>query len=173
MVKTQMSQEVLNRIIKSYQAYYDLNETTPEKPFVAEASFHSHDDAFFLVHSAVIGESESNEYVFFALENELDAEKLTQLDAIAWNKGTARVKPHKHHRNTDITLIIVADSIPDEVKQKAKSLKHYKNYVFYLQGFSHYRLIIVDTSKKEVIGNRMGKMMSKNIRKSLSQLFAK
>ncbi len=167
----QISQEeILNRIIKSYQAYYNLNVLSPEKPFVAEASFHSHDDAFFLVHSAVIGESESNEFVFFASEDKLDAKRLLSLDNLAWNNGTARVKPHKHHRNTDITLIIVADTVTDEARNKTKSLKHYKNYMFYLQGFSHYRLIVVDASNKEVIANRMGRGISKTIKKSLSRI---
>ncbi len=162
-------EDILNKIIKSYQAYYDLNVSTPAKPFVAEASFHSHDDAFFLVHSAVIGESESNEYVFFASEDTLDTQKLISLDNLAWDNGTARVKPHKHHRNTDITLIIVADTVSNEAKNKIKLLKHYKNYMFYFQGFSHYRLIVVDASNKEVFANRMGKRISKTIKKSLSR----
>ncbi len=166
-------EEILNKIIKSYQAYYDLNLVTPEAPFVAEASFHSHDDAFFLVHSAVIGESESNEYVFFASEETLDLNKLAKLDTIAWGKGTSRVKPHEHHRNTDVTMIIVADRVLGDAQKKIKSLKHYKSYRFYLQGFSHYRLLVVDISKSAVITNRMGKKVSKNIQKIVSRSTAK
>ena len=49
-----------------------------------------------------------DEYVFFALEDELDRESLCKLDSTAWEKGISRVKPHANHRNTDISLIVLA-----------------------------------------------------------------
>ena len=69
-------EELLGKVLNSYRAYYDVNTETPEPPFVAEAVFHSHSDAYFLVKGATLGEAESNEYVFFALEDELDRESL-------------------------------------------------------------------------------------------------
>lgn len=164
-------EEVLSKICKSYQAYYDLNEETPEEPFAAEASFHSHDDAFFIVHAAVIGESESNEYVFFADEESLSKEKLEELDKTAWEKGISRVKPHEHHRNTDITLIIVADVVSDEAIKLTKSIKHYKNYRMSLHGFSHYRLAVVDLANKKVYCNRIGRAVKKNVEKIVSKVY--
>lgn len=66
--------EALQKILHSYAAYYNINQENPTEPFSAEAVFHSHNDAYFLVKSA-------------------------------------RVKPHTNHRNTDISLIIIADSV--------------------------------------------------------------
>ena len=59
-------EEVFEKALRSYSAYYDINRETPEAPFQAEAAFHSHSDAYFLVKSATLGEAESHEYVFFA-----------------------------------------------------------------------------------------------------------
>lgn len=154
-------EEVLERALRSYRAYYDVDMESPEEPFAAEAAFHSHDEAYFLVKGATIGEAESNEYVFFSSIENLDEKMLRELDAAAWEKGTARVKPHVHHRNTDVTLIVIADHVEEEAKKIVKSLKHYKNYRMSLQGFSHYHLIVVDISTGEKFCNRQGQDLKK------------
>ncbi len=159
--------EAMEKAVRAYEAYYDVNKESPEKPFFAEASFHSHEDAYFLVHGAVIGESESNEYVFFASEETLDLVSLKSLDEIAWEKGISRVKPHGHHRNTDISLIVLADTVTEEARKAVKGLKHYKSYRFSLQGFSHYRLLVVDLSDKKMFWNRQGADLRKSFHKLL------
>ena len=83
-------EELLEKTLRSYAAYYDVNRDCPEEPFVAEAVFHSHNDAYFLVKSARIGEAESNEYVFFASVDSLDRTLLEQLDTAAWEIGVSR-----------------------------------------------------------------------------------
>lgn len=154
-------EELLEKALRSYGAYYDVNTETPEKPFVAEAAFHSHSDAYFLVKSATIGEAESNEYVFFALTDHLDGEQLRELDRAAWEKGTARVKPHAHHRNTDVSLVVLASSVTEEAEKIVHTLKHYQNYCMSLHGFSHYHLIVVDLSSENKICNRQGRSLKK------------
>lgn len=159
--------EVLKKALRSYAAYYDVNQETPQEPFAAEAAFHSHSDAYFLVKSATIGEAESNEYVFFASVEQLDDTLLKQLDEAAWTEGISRVNPHSHHRNTDITLIIIADSATEEAKKLARTLKHYKSYRMSLQGFSHYRLIVADLSSGDTTCNRQGHSLKKLFNKIL------
>lgn len=106
-------EEVLERALRSYMAYYDVERETPEEPFAAEAAFHSHSSTYFLTKSATIGEAESNEYVFFALADRLDEELFRKLDHAAWEKGLARVKPHANHRNSDISLVVIASSVTE------------------------------------------------------------
>ena len=50
-------EEMLKKMLRSFAAYYDINTETPAAPFAAEAVFHSHSDAYFLVKSAAIGEA--------------------------------------------------------------------------------------------------------------------
>ena len=104
-------EEVLEKALHSYEAYYDVKQGSVEEPFAAEAEFHSHDDAYFLVKSATIGEAESHEYVFFASVEALDEALLKELDQIAWERGISRVKPHSYHRNTDVTLVVIAGTV--------------------------------------------------------------
>lgn len=151
----------LEKVLRSYEAYYDIERNTPEAPFVAEAVFHSHDEQFFFVRSATLGETESNEYVFFAAQDMLDEKYLKKIDELAWEKGIARVKPHSNHRNTDITLVVVSDQVSLEAFTLASKLSHYKSYRFGFQGWSHYRLVVMEVSSGRVAYNRQGQSLKK------------
>ena len=160
-------EEMLKKMLRSFAAYYDINTETPAAPFVAEAVFHSHSDAYFLVKSAAIGEAESHEYVFFASVDQLDSSLLASLDQTAWDTGISRVKPHSSHRNTDVTLVVAASSVTEEAKAQIPRLKHYKNYRMSLHGFSHYHLIVADLSSGDLTCNRQGRSLKKLFNKIL------
>lgn len=158
------AQEACNFILKSYQNYYDVNRETPAPPFAAEAVFRSHNEQYFLLKSATISESESNEYVFFAVCGHLDSDMLRRLDEAAWSEGLSRVTPHKNHRNSDVTLVIVADSIPADAAALAKKLHHYKSYRFGLMGWTNYRIMVLESSFGRLVYNRQGKALKKMFR---------
>ena len=160
-------EEMLKKMLRSFAAYYDINTETPAAPFAAEAVFHSHSDAYFLVNSAAIGEAESHEYVFFASVDQLDSSLLASLDQTAWDTGISRVKPHSSHRNTDVTLVVAASSVTEEAKAQIPRLKHYKNYRMSLHGFSHYHLIVADLSSGDLTCNRQGRSLKKLFNKIL------
>lgn len=160
-------EEMLKKMLRSFAAYYDINTETPAAPFAAEAVFHSHRDAYFLVKSAAIGEAESHEYVFFASVDQLDSSLLASLDQTAWDTGISRVKPHSSHRNTDVTLVVAASSVTEEAKAQIPRLKHYKNYRMSLHGFSHYHLIVADLSSGDLTCNRQGRSLKKLFNKIL------
>ena len=50
-------EEVLERALRSYMAYYDVERETPEEPFAAEAAFHSHSSTYFLTKSGTFPET--------------------------------------------------------------------------------------------------------------------
>ncbi|MCD8117227.1 MAG: hypothetical protein LUE21_08990 [Oscillospiraceae bacterium] len=161
--------EALDILLKSYRSYYDITlHEEPDTLFAAEAVFHSHDEQFFLIKKAVVSEAESNEQVFIAVEDALDESLLRQLDEAAWNTGLERVKPHQSHRNTDVTLIILADTITAEAKAAVKKLRHYKSYHFGLQGWSNYRLVALETSTGTLSYNRLGGNLKKLFRNIIS-----
>lgn len=160
--------ETLEKLLRSFRVYYNVKEEEVTPPFTAEAEFHSHDEQFFLLKSARISESESREYVFFAVEEELDEEKLLALDKTAWETGLSRVRPHAEHKNTDVTLFILAERITDEAFQKVKKIRHYKSYQFSLQGWSHYRLVAVELSSGRAAYNRQGQSLKELVRNILN-----
>ena len=141
-------QETLDKILPSFQRYYDIIREDVPAPFAAVAEFHSHDEQYFLIKSARLSESDSHEYIYFATVDQLDETLLQELDAKAWEVGFARVKPHPDHRNTDITLFIVANQITDGALAMVPKIKRYKSYKFGFQGFTHYRLVAFEQSTR-------------------------
>lgn len=155
--------EILDKLLRSFQVYYNVTSEEVRPPFVAEAEFHTHDEQFFLVKSAVLSEAESREYIFFALEEYLDDALLMRLDKAAWEHGLERVNPHKDHRNTDVALFIVAEKMSEEALKMIPKLRHYRSYHFGLQGWSHYRLVAIEQSSGRAVYNRFGRSYKKLI----------
>ncbi len=161
--------EALESLLHSYVRYYDVFRDGVEPPFAAEAHFHSHGEQYVLVRSARVSESDSHEYIYFAVEDSVDLEKLKMLDETAWERGIGHVKPHNYHRNSDVSLFILADHITREAMDAVKKIKHYKSYRCRLQGWSNYRLIALETSSGTLTTNRLGRDQKKLFRNILNQ----
>ena len=161
--------EALDLILRSYIRYYDVIREDVEAPFAAEARFHSHGETYVLVKSARISEADSHEYVYFAVADQLDAEEAAALEQTAWERGLAHVKPHNAHRNSDVTLIILAGTMTPEAKQTVKRSRHSKSYKHSFQGWSSYRAIALETSSGELAYNRLGKDLKKLFRNISNQ----
>jgi hypothetical protein len=156
--------DALDALLKSYSFYYNVNREDVEPPFVAEAVFHSHDEQYFLVKSAKLAEAEAHEYAYFATAETLTAADVANLGTTAWERGLAQVKPHSSHRSTDIILVILAEHIEAEAAAAIRKLRRYQSYKHGFQGWSHYRVIALETSSGTLTYNRMGQPLKKLFR---------
>ena len=163
------AEEALERLLRSYTQYYDVVREGVEPPFAAEARFHSHNEQYVLVKSARISEAESHEYVFFAVERELDEARLRQLDETAWSRGMERVRPYSAHKNTDVALVVLAERMTPGAEAAVKKLKRSKSYRFGLHGWSNYRVIALEVSSGRLAWNRMGRSLRKLLRNTSIQ----
>ncbi len=154
--------DALEKLLCSFKRYYNIkrNDET-EPPFVAEAEFVSHNEQYFLIKKAKVAEINSNEYVFFYTTENLDIETLKSLDECAWIRGTARIKPDSNHRNSDVTLIILAEHIEQQAFKEVHKMKHYQSYRFGLHGWSNYRLVALELSSGKLAYNRQGQNLKK------------
>lgn len=157
----------LQRLLRSYKTYYDLRTEEVEPPFVAEAEFHSHEERFFLSRRAIIDEVENNERVYFATTDILTREDFFKLDEEAWKRGTALVEPSVHHQSSDVSLIIIANSIEADAFLAIKKARHSLSYRHCLHGYSNYHLIAVDLSSQTLVHNPLGYTMKKLMRSVL------
>ncbi len=156
--------EALGTLLKSYRQYYTITTDCVELPFAAEAVFHSHDEQYFLVRSARLGEAESNEYVFFALGGDVDLDQMRRLETCAWERGISRVRPHSEHRNTDVAFILLAEHIDLNARDYIRQAKRYQSYRFTFYGFSHFKAIALETSSGELFCNKRGRDLRKLFR---------
>lgn len=155
------SNDALQTLLRSFERYYDVKTDSVAAPFVAEAEFHSHTEQYFLVKAAHIADIDSNEFVFFAREQQLTAARFTGLADAAWAEGLSRVKPYMGHRNSDVTLIALADNIDEDAFSLIKKTKHSKSYKFSLYGWSNFRALAYELSSGRTAYNRLGKDLQK------------
>lgn len=153
--------EAMEKLLRSYGVYYNVNRETPAAPFAAEAVFHSHDEQFFLVKSAKLSEAETHEYVFFAAEETLTPERLRELEEAAWTEGLSRVQPYSSHQSSDVVLGILAEHITPEAMALIPRLRHYQSYRFGFHGWSHFRLYALEVSSGRSACNRQGRSLKK------------
>lgn len=154
--------EALDKILCSFKKYYNIKKGDEvQAPFSAEAEFISHNEQYFLIKRAKVADIDSNEYVYFYAADEVDYDTLQKLDETAWTRGMERVVPCYSHRNSDVTLIIIADRLSPEAKVAIPKMKHYKSYMFTLHGWSYYRLIALELSTGNLVYNRQGQNLKK------------
>ncbi|MCR5775773.1 MAG: hypothetical protein K6G42_11875 [Lachnospiraceae bacterium] len=152
---------MLEKVIGSYEQYYDVNRDTPTEPFEAEATFKSHGEEYFLIRSAKINEMDSMETAFFADIEKLEETDYDRLLDKAWDETLSRADVKPNHRNSDGILIITANSIDDKVKKKIRNTRRYKSYRFSFWGWSEIRVIAYEHHSGKVVYNRQGDILKK------------
>lgn len=157
----------LEKIVASYTRYYDIAKSDG-KPFVATAEFHSRGEEFFLTKSAVIGESESHEFVFFAIVDFLNDEQLKKFAEKSWECGLKKTRVKYGNQNTDITLVICANEIADEAKCFTKKYRKRKNYWLGFCGWNDARLILCEAKTKNFFCNKLGNEVKIFLEKKLT-----
>lgn len=162
--------EALELLLPSYIRYYDLKREEVEPPFAAEAEFHSRDEQYFLIKSARLNAWESHEYVYFATVDHLDLATAKELDTAAWERGLSHVEPTPEHRSSDVHLVVLAGTIDADAAKFLKKLQRYESYHHMMWGWSHLRVIALETSTGKLTYNRMGQILKKlfgNIKSSI------
>lgn len=158
-------QDALEKVLRSYEAYYTIERENPLPPFAAQAEFSAHGESYFLSKKAKYAEIDAKEFLYFALEDVLTAERAEELAALAWEDGMARVEPKPNHRSSDVILIILTGSLSPEAAQVVKRLRYYRSYYLGLQGWSHFRLVAFEPPRGALSHNRQGEDPAKLMRK--------
>ena len=175
---TMNSNGVLEKLLHSFEDYYTVFTSNVAAPFVAEAEFKSHNEQYMLVRVAKIADIDSNDFVFFYIDDEiltqaqndgragavsasLPPEKITELSELAWERGLSKITPYYGHRNSDVTLIILAEKFPEDSFKTVKKLRFYKSYKFGLYGWSAFRALAYETSTGRAVTNRRGSDLKK------------
>ncbi|MCR5117462.1 MAG: hypothetical protein K6A97_08145 [Lachnospiraceae bacterium] len=155
------TREALEALLPSYRTYYNIISENVTQPFDAEAVFNSHNEQYYLVKKAKVADVDSNEFVFFKTVDVLDKETYEILDKTAWEEGIKRVEPSFGHKNSDVTLVIIADRINVDCFERIKRAHHYTSYCFSLKGYSNFRVVALELKLKRLACNRRGKELRK------------
>lgn len=157
--------QILSKILTSFEHYYTIKTDDVTAPFDAEAEFISHSEQYMLVKIAKIADIDSNDFAYFKTAQVLTLEDVKNYAKTAWENGIARVKPYYGHRNTDVTLLIVAERFEDSVGKQIKKLKYSKSYKHGFWGWSNFRLATLELSSGKIYCNRLGTEFKKILQK--------
>ncbi|MBE5996419.1 MAG: hypothetical protein E7240_03565 [Lachnospiraceae bacterium] len=156
--------EALDHLLTVFNRFYSVNKESPAEPFAAEAVFHLHNENYFLLKSAKYAEQDSNEYVFFALAENLTPESYKELEEKAWAEGLSRTEIKQNHRNSDVSLYILSEGISPETIRMIKKTRLSKSYRFGFYGYSHFRVISYDPLSNRFVHNYMGDLLARTIK---------
>ncbi|MDE5580869.1 MAG: hypothetical protein K2I95_05550 [Treponemataceae bacterium] len=159
--------DALKKILRAFEKFYTVRTCDVAAPFCALAEFHAHGEQFFLTKAAKVADIDTNEYVFFAREKFLDAARLADLADEAWERGLSFVKPYFGHKNSDVSLVILADESDSDAKKIVRKLRRYKSYKFGIYGWSAFNVSFCDFSSRKVFSNSRGENLKKNLQEIL------
>jgi hypothetical protein len=156
--------DVLEKVLRSYEAYYDVNRENPMPPFAAEASFAIHSEGYMLIKAAKLASYDAQEYVFFAEGKTLGLHTAQMLADKVWEETLARAIPKENHKSTDGILVIVADAIDKEAASYIKKERRYQSYRHGLYGSSTLRIVARDLQEQKTWTNRHGRDLERLFR---------
>lgn len=150
------AKEAFDKLLPSFKDYYNINTENVLSPFVAEAEFVSHQEQYFLVKSAKLSDIDSKDHVYFAVESELTLGKASEMCLAAWDDGLKNVQPYYGHRNSDVTVFILCENTDIKTIKKCRKFNFSKSYKMMLYGWSHFKLVILNTDTNKLYYNRYG-----------------
>lgn len=155
--------EPLEKVLSSFKKYYTITKNTSSL-FDAEAEFRLHNEQYVLVRSAKIADVDSNDFAFFKTVSVLSADDVRFFSDEAWRAGLLKVTPYYGHRNSDVTLVILAERISSDFSDVARVISkiHFRKiYRFLLCGWSNFRLCVLDLSCGKCYCNWHGRNLRK------------
>ena len=157
--------ERLDVLLEAYTRHYDIERdvTVEGGTFPATATYYMRDENYAFSKKIVISALEQHEYLYFYLADHLDAETLQKQIDLSMKAGMARVKPHKEHMCSYVTLVILADTIDPEAQELIQKTRFHKSFRLSLHGWMEYHIAAMECSTMSFLSNPGGKGARKNL----------
>ncbi|WP_455539673.1 hypothetical protein [Terrisporobacter sp.] len=160
---------ILDKILKSYQVYYDVEKhQNLSLPLVAKCEFHVHNEKYVLSQKAQLWSSDANEYVYIFKIDNLNEEVFLKCKDFAYENGMKLINPKSGHMYSYITTIFICDTCEDSAKKLMKKTKISKNFKFSLHGWMDFHISCIDISKNQIYSNSSGKVTSRFLKELFS-----
>lgn len=166
-------QEVFDKLIRTYLSYFTVENdiTINGISYNAIAEYHSRGEKYFLTKKAKLWAAETNEYVYFIICENLNAETLNKLFSEVINYSLTKIKPHSEHMFSYISMVIITDQPQQGVLKETAKLSFKKNFKLSLHGWAEFRVVLLDVSERKIITNSSGREIAKNFKKSLKNFY--
>ena len=160
----------LNKLLDAYSHRYDIRRDVQVDGFgyPAAADYYLRDENYLISRQHVLSAVEQHEYVYFYLADHLSAEDLAEQMKRTRAHGLSRVRPHREHMCSFVTLVVLANTIDSEAVKLMKKTRFRKYYRLSFHGWMEYRVAAMESSTNRFWSNPAGS----GARKILEQNFA-
>ena len=159
----------LDKLLNAYSHQYDIarDVTVDGGFFPATATFYLRDENYLISKKHVLSAVENYDYTYFYITDHLDTATLRQQIDLTMKVGTARVKPHRDHMSSFVSLVILADTIDEEAKKLIRKTRFQKYFRLALHGWMEYHIAAMETSTNSFLSNPAGKGAKKILEQNL------
>lgn len=163
-------QERLDKLLDAYSHNYDIyrDVTVEGGSFPAAAFYHLRDENYLISRQHVLSAVEQYEYVYIYLADHLDADTLRAQIELSKQAGLSRVRPHKEHMFSYVTLVVLANTIDPEAVKLLKRTRLRKNYLLTLHGWMEYHIAAMECSTQSFFSNPAGREARKNLERNFA-----
>lgn len=160
-------EKFLEAVTDSFSAYYDLHMVPAEQelPLAFRADYFSRSERYWLSKNIPIWGNETNEFAYIFSAPVFDQTLAAKCIDYALDEALPLVKPHKEHQYTNVKVILLADSVDEDVARYVKKRSFTKNYKFSFHGFSTLKSAIVDLGTQKTVTNSAGYELADYFRK--------
>ena len=158
-------QERLEKLLSAYSHHYNVTRDVEVEggSFPAAAEFFLRDENRLLTKEHTFYALEQHEYAYFYVTEHLDANTLRRQIALSQRAGLARVRPHKEHMFSYVTLVILADTIDPEAKALLKRTRLRRSFRLMLHGWMEYHIAAMECSTVSFLSNPAGREARKTL----------
>lgn len=171
---SERAHELLARMLAAHETWFDVtrDRTVAGRMFPGVAEFHEQGERYVLTKRAKLWEVASNEYVFFDTVGFLEEGAFDEMVSFMKLQALPEVvHPHPDHMFSNLSLVLIADSVAPGVERAVRRVRFRKNHKLGLWGWSDLKVAVVDLSCGEsgrVMTNAAGKNLRANLEANLT-----
>ena len=128
--------QVLTRMLKGYQAYFDIEQYEDEEGWIfrwlAHCRFYVHSEKYVLVKKAKLWDADSNEYVYIFSVPELTKELYEICKNYAYEDGMKLIDPKPGHMYSYITPVFICDTCTTGSGKSAEAVQDLQKFSFFV-----------------------------------------
>ena len=156
-------QERLDKLLEAYSHHYNVIRNVDGGPYPATAEFFVRDENYAFSKKIVISAFEQYDYTYFYTTEHLAGAEARRILDLTLKTGLERINPHKEHKSSYVTLVILAETMDEEAKKLIQKTRFQKNYRLSLHGWMEYHIAAMECSTQSFFSNPSGKGARKNL----------
>lgn len=159
--------EAVEKIISSYQYYYNINRIEDRQPIVARCDYFVENESHFLFRKARLWTAEQEQFLYLLDVENLDLETFETMNNYILSDGMDRLHVGPGHMSSEIVPVYICSGCDSKVYDILKGSAQRKSFRFTLHGWMDFYPVVVNLGKESADAPSAGKEVVKSISKIL------